>query len=69
MAIFAPRLQQSVSILPLPQGVFEDDALLLRLAVHSQRAESARPCATPQIDLDDLAIERERLAACATWIF
>jgi hypothetical protein len=68
MFIFTPRLQRSCDILPQAVGVFEDDALLLRLASRARFADSGcvRGASGP-IDADDLAIEVARLAAAETW--
>lgn len=67
MVIFTPRPGRSGDILPQPVGVFEDDALLLRLSVRSRLAESACPRASGPIDLDDLAFEDARLVASRAW--
>jgi len=69
MVIFTPRPQLSVDILPLPLGVFEDDALLLRLAVRSRSTPlfCSRMCGP--IDADDLAFEDARFVECAGWDF
>jgi hypothetical protein len=67
MVLFTPRPQRSGDISALPIGVFEDDALLLRLAARSRPAESACPRAFDQFDSDDLAIEDARLVDAARW--
>jgi hypothetical protein len=67
MIAFTTRSQRLTETRPLPVGVFEDDALLLRLATRSRFAESGCPRTSGQINADDLALEVARLMECETW--
>jgi hypothetical protein len=67
MVISTTRPQRSVDILPLPDGVFEDDALLLRLADRTRFAESRRTRAAGPMNADDLAFEVASMAASKAW--
>ena len=67
MVPFLTRPQRLTGTRPVPVGVFEDDALLLRLAARSRFAEPACPRASGQINSDDLALEVVRLVDCETW--
>jgi hypothetical protein len=67
MVIFTPRLQRFRDNLPQPVGVFEDDALLLRLARRSGPVCRAFSPVTGPINSDDLAFEVARQVASATW--
>jgi hypothetical protein len=67
MVVFTPRPQRSGDLFSQAVGVFEDDALLLRMASRSCLAEPAVPRASVQMTPDDLAFEVARLADSATW--
>jgi hypothetical protein len=58
--------QRSADIVLLPVGVFEDDALLLRLAAGSRPVDSAGPRGSGPIDLDDFAFKDMGLGS-ETW--
>ena len=67
MVALTTRSQRLTEIRPLPVGVFEDDALLLRLVARSRFAEPGYPRPADQINSDDLAFEVARLVDSATW--
>ena len=67
MIAFTTRSQRLIENRPQPVGVFEDDALLLRLAARSRFADSGCPRASGQMNSDDLAFEVARLVDAATW--
>ena len=67
MVAFAIRSQQLTETRSLPVGVFEDDALLLGLAVRSRFVEAACLRASGPMNSDDLASEVARLVDADTW--
>ena len=67
MVAFSTHSQRLTKNRLLSGGVFEDDALLLRLAAQSRFAESGYPRRADQINSDDLAFEVARLVDSATW--
>jgi hypothetical protein len=67
MVAFSTRSQRVTETRLLPGGVFEDDALLLRLAARSRFTEPGYPRPADQINSDDLAFEVARLVDSATW--
>jgi hypothetical protein len=69
MVLFPPRPQRSRDHLPQTVGVFEDDALLLRLAARSLVAESGCPRLSGQPNAEDLAFEVARRVDSQTWEF
>lgn len=68
MVMFTPGLQRSCDISSQAVGVFEDDALLLRLASRSRLAayDYLRAASSP-MHSDDLAFEVARLADAEAW--
>jgi hypothetical protein len=69
MVLFTPRPQRSGNNLPHTVGVFEDDALLLRLAARSHFAESSYSRSAGPINAEDLAFELARRVDSQTWEF
>lgn len=67
MVAFAVQFQPVSEAHSLTVGVFEDDALLLRLAASFPFAESGRPRAPVLMTAEDLALEIARLADTVTW--
>lgn len=67
MVALATRFQRMNETHLLPVGVFEDDALLLRLAARSRFADLDCPRGPGPMDTDDLAFEGARMVAAATW--
>jgi hypothetical protein len=62
------RHPQGISdILPPPVGVFEDDALLLRLAERSRLAELECRHPSGDVDSDDLGFEAGRPVWSGAW--
>jgi hypothetical protein len=61
------RTQRWAETRSLPVGVFEDDALLLRLDGRSRFAEADCQRVCGAMNSDDLAVEIARLADCEAW--
>jgi hypothetical protein len=69
MILFTPRPQRFRNNLPQTTGVFEDDAMLLRLAARSPFAESGCPPTSGPVNAEDLAFELARRVDSQTWEF
>jgi hypothetical protein len=67
MIAFAANSRRSTEVCSLAIGVFEDDALLLRLVEHSRRAWLDGAHAFGSIDSDDIAVTVARLAESESW--
>ena len=67
MFAFATRCQRLTETRLLSGGVFEDDALLLRLAARSRFAEPAYPRPADPVNSDDLAFQVARMVDSMTW--
>jgi hypothetical protein len=66
VALFAP-FQGRSETRPLPTGVFEDDALLLRLAAPSRFATAGSRATPILLTSEDVAFEAARQAEALKW--